>query len=299
MDAPTTPSPAGLQYRCRRAPPVPAWKGRLRQAATRGYCSTSAAERASSTFRASPSCALKANAPTRLDRVGSGRRGRTDQAWDSALCAERLAAAQSPIAERAGPLVPNPFLLWPWRAASTPKDNVVGSVTCDAYVMESPVRPVGFRRVKPPTSRRWNPLRLASRYEVVFGDDSRTILTLDALDALLEGRRYPADFWACVAAADDAHLRGEASTLIEWPSGQRRPPQGDVCADRPAARRYGTCSGPDRNGRQCRSQLSIDRRCRRTARRDAWSGGQGDLEAVDDGCVCQQRVSLFRAVQRL
>ena len=89
--------------------------------------------------------------------------------------------------------------------------------------MDSPSRPVHFRRLGPPTSPVWgNWFRRASRYEVACGDEPREILSLHRLDVLLDGRRHPADFWACVAAADEAFAAGETGAFIEWPSGQRR-----------------------------------------------------------------------------
>jgi hypothetical protein len=40
------------------------------------------------------------------------------------------------------------------------------------------------------------------------------------MEVTLDGRSFPADFWACVNAADEAFAAGNADVLIEWPSGR-------------------------------------------------------------------------------
>lgn len=47
------------------------------------------------------------------------------------------------------------------------------------------------------------------------------LVALRELDRLLGGRAYPADYWACVKAADDAWESGGPDIWIEWPSGTR------------------------------------------------------------------------------
>jgi len=41
------------------------------------------------------------------------------------------------------------------------------------------------------------------------------------MDAILNGRSFPADFWGVVSAADAAFEAGDRDVLIEWPSGRR------------------------------------------------------------------------------
>ncbi|MDR0341598.1 MAG: hypothetical protein LBI49_00525 [Nocardiopsaceae bacterium] len=60
--------------------------------------------------------------------------------------------------------------------------------------------------------------RRQRRYEVHRPDGRHRVLSLRELDVLLNGRAYPADFWACVHAADEAFARGDHDSLIEWPS---------------------------------------------------------------------------------
>lgn len=60
-------------------------------------------------------------------------------------------------------------------------------------------------------------------YEVGLSDGSRRRVSLGALDTLLGARKYPADFWACVRAADDARARGD-DLILQWPSGVRQQP---------------------------------------------------------------------------
>jgi hypothetical protein len=38
------------------------------------------------------------------------------------------------------------------------------------------------------------------------------------LDKFLDARRFPADFWACMEAADRAYAQRDPR-LIEWPTG--------------------------------------------------------------------------------
>lgn len=52
-------------------------------------------------------------------------------------------------------------------------------------------------------------LRRKERYEVWQPDAPPVAVTLAELDRRLDGRRYPADFWAAVDAADQAHAVGD------------------------------------------------------------------------------------------
>jgi len=54
-------------------------------------------------------------------------------------------------------------------------------------------------------------------YEVGLGDGSRRRVSLSQLDRMVDARKYPADFWACVPAADDAWTAGGGS-FLQWPS---------------------------------------------------------------------------------
>lgn len=64
-------------------------------------------------------------------------------------------------------------------------------------------------------------LRPQRRYEIRFPDGDNRVVTLRQMDAILNGRSYPADFWAVVGAADAAFGAGDRHVLIEWPSGRR------------------------------------------------------------------------------
>jgi hypothetical protein len=64
-------------------------------------------------------------------------------------------------------------------------------------------------------------LRHVRRYELHYPSGEHQVVTLDQMDAALDGRSFPADFWACVNAADEAFAAGNTDVLIEWPSGRR------------------------------------------------------------------------------
>jgi hypothetical protein len=59
------------------------------------------------------------------------------------------------------------------------------------------------------------------RYELHFPHGKCRVVTLRQLDTILNGRSFPADFWAAVEAADAAFAAGDRDALIEWPSGRR------------------------------------------------------------------------------
>jgi hypothetical protein len=65
-----------------------------------------------------------------------------------------------------------------------------------------------FRRIRDDTSLMARLLRRQRRYEVHQPDGHRRVVTFVELDRLLNGRAYPADFWACIRAADG--IFGEA-----------------------------------------------------------------------------------------
>jgi len=50
-----------------------------------------------------------------------------------------------------------------------------------------------------------------------MSDGSRRRVSFGRLDTLLDGRKYPADFWACVHAADEA----AGCDVTVWPSGEQ------------------------------------------------------------------------------
>jgi hypothetical protein len=64
-------------------------------------------------------------------------------------------------------------------------------------------------------------LRRVRRYEVSDPTGEIRVVTLHQLDSLLQARAMPADFWACVDAADAAYTAGDRDVLIEWPTGRR------------------------------------------------------------------------------
>ncbi len=63
--------------------------------------------------------------------------------------------------------------------------------------------------------------RRQRQYEIYRSNGERSVVGLAEPRALLNGRKYPADFWACVDAADEAFTSGFHDVLIDWPSGQR------------------------------------------------------------------------------
>ena len=77
-----------------------------------------------------------------------------------------------------------------------------------------------FRRTDPPP-RRWHILRRSERYEVWQVAGEAPLVTMKDLDALLDARRYPADFWAAVHAADAAFAEGDRQSWIEFGTGRR------------------------------------------------------------------------------
>lgn len=87
--------------------------------------------------------------------------------------------------------------------------------------MHKGVRVVGFRRVQD----RRGILRLIHGrrvYEVSMSDGTLRRVSFGALDKLVDARRYPADFWACVHAADSERDRlgdGEEPRMTWWPNG--------------------------------------------------------------------------------
>ena len=81
-------------------------------------------------------------------------------------------------------------------------------------------RVVGFRRLE---DRRGLARLLSGRrfYEVLMDDGTTQRASFGELDRLLDGRRYPADFWERVASADVARDRlglDEKPEMTEWPN---------------------------------------------------------------------------------
>jgi hypothetical protein len=64
--------------------------------------------------------------------------------------------------------------------------------------------------------------RRRRRYELRQEGQPIRYLSLADLDELLDGRRYPADFWPVVHAADAAFLAGDHLTWIDVLSAGRR-----------------------------------------------------------------------------
>lgn len=67
------------------------------------------------------------------------------------------------------------------------------------------------------------PQRWRRFYNVWHDDGFGFSVTLQGLDTLLDGGRFPADYWACVHAADDLFKSGDRDGVVEWPSGRRLP----------------------------------------------------------------------------
>ena len=89
---------------------------------------------------------------------------------------------------------------------------------------------VGIRRLPP---RRW-PHR--NRYELRLESGDSLSCSPSRLDGLLDARKWPADYWATVRAADSAFAEGDRS-LIAWRTGGRHPSNFAVHSD--ALRRQG------------------------------------------------------------
>lgn len=79
--------------------------------------------------------------------------------------------------------------------------------------MVAPELIVGIRRLPP---RGWRHRR---QYEVRFRDGGSASCSFSRLDDVLDGRRFPADFWVTVGEADKAFQRNDGAALIAWPSG--------------------------------------------------------------------------------
>jgi hypothetical protein len=75
---------------------------------------------------------------------------------------------------------------------------------------------VYFRRR--PSRRSW--LRRRHRFEIWRGGEPSTEVWVWELDALLDARRNPADYWAAAQAATQAYLEADES-WIEFPSARR------------------------------------------------------------------------------
>lgn len=90
---------------------------------------------------------------------------------------------------------------------------------CCESLFPVPVSPESALIQRSDRVRRLGPFRRTERlYRVTFTDGSERVLSRAALDSLLNARRMPADFWACVDAADRAFAAGDTVTRVEWPS---------------------------------------------------------------------------------
>lgn len=84
---------------------------------------------------------------------------------------------------------------------------------------------VGFRRLED----RRGIIRLVKgrrMYEVSMSDGTLRRVSFGELDELVNARRFPADFWACVHAADweRDHLGDhEQPRMTSWPNGTPQP----------------------------------------------------------------------------
>jgi len=67
------------------------------------------------------------------------------------------------------------------------------------------------------------PERWRRHYNVWYDDGFGMSVSLAGLDTLFDARKYPAEFWACVAAADRAFKSGDTEAVFEWPIGRRLP----------------------------------------------------------------------------
>ena len=67
-------------------------------------------------------------------------------------------------------------------------------------------------------------LRPQRQYEIYYPSGEHRIVTLRQMDAFLNGRSFPADFWVVVSASDAAFGAGDRDVLIECPSGCRTTP---------------------------------------------------------------------------
>jgi len=85
---------------------------------------------------------------------------------------------------------------------------------------DGPMAELTLRRVPDGPRTIGSAFRRVRRYEVDYlNGESRTV-TLRKLDSVLHAREAPADFWACVRAADSAFAEGRLEARVEWPSGR-------------------------------------------------------------------------------
>jgi len=74
-----------------------------------------------------------------------------------------------------------------------------------------------FRRVPDGPRSIRSAFRRVRRYEVEYRNGESRAVTQRELDSVLHARDTPADFWACVHAADIAFAEGRLEARIEWP----------------------------------------------------------------------------------
>jgi hypothetical protein len=80
---------------------------------------------------------------------------------------------------------------------------------------------VNLRRVADGPRSIGSGFRHVRRYEFSDSTGVPRLVTLHELGSLLNSRALPADFWACVAAADTAFSSGDVQAYFQWPTGQR------------------------------------------------------------------------------
>lgn len=78
--------------------------------------------------------------------------------------------------------------------------------------------------------------RRRARYEVWHPNREPTRVTRRELDRLLDGRRFPADCWGAVNAADEAFVSGDRLSWIESVTGGRTTSPHSSSPRPPAAR---------------------------------------------------------------
>lgn len=84
--------------------------------------------------------------------------------------------------------------------------------------METPL-PVAVRATASWKQRRWLKTRYRSiRYDVRFADGREEYGV--HLDAVLQGARYPADYWSTVKGADRACPKEGAGPWVDYPYGR-------------------------------------------------------------------------------
>ena len=116
------------------------------------------------------------------------------------------------------------FILPQWRTTRPSAHRHEGTVRETLRAMQNDVHVVGLRRLE---DRRGISRLVKGRrvYEVSMSDGTLRLLSFAELDKVVDARRHPADFWACVQAVDAErdHLGDhEQPRITSWPSGTPR-----------------------------------------------------------------------------